>query len=255
MTSRENRSMVRGAQAASAIAADVRLKGFAIVPSTMLGATALVLAIAFERDYSRFRDFYHRTSQNLIASYEVIWTVPEIWKLLGDEIVQGVGRELFGDMLAIDEVSFRLNVPGSFGNRGGWHRDRPLNLGAPPTAQVALLLYLSDVTGEAPRFAISPRGVSDQSPDKHIEALGYVAVEGPLGTAVFFDVTNIHALLPPTGECLRRACIVYFTSVGTLPMTVGHPLAPPYSGRRTWLDGKPRSEWQEFARRTTSGDS
>lgn len=127
---------------------------------------------------------------------------------------------LLGGPVAMGEACLRWMGPQAEREMRRWHRDAPHALHRPRRCGfVHLMLYLSDVDHRSPCWSISPEGASEEvlGTEEQLQRGGTYDLEGPAGTAAFFNLSCLHTatVRPCTRE--RKSVQVYYAHQDYLP--------------------------------------
>jgi hypothetical protein len=153
-----------------------------------------------------------------------------------DPYVQGYAtypllQTILGDDIRFAQFDFRHAVDGTGTDVGmGWHQDGPQAKSEnwdpthPYRCRYACSIhYLTDVTDDTPCFAVVPDSLHcrtiDDAREKKGDAFQTLALRGPAGTGIIYNIATLHTRMAGTTDAGRRTQHTYYSMESSVPLT------------------------------------
>lgn len=218
--------------------------GFAVIENALSEDEVEELRDIAEKDKQENEKIWTLREQNRRFGSEILSRYPELDQYVRHEKTQHLIREILGPELRYGQFYF-IEIPTENTHNGDldFHQDytgfgtehgQPLwDPKNPYTATyVQVLYYLTDVHDCCPCFTIIPNSHQWNTREAAKEGLGddyeEISIRGEAGTAILFNITEIHAGSPGDPDCPhgRLTAHNYVSREKNLPLGVGHQLIP-----------------------------
>lgn len=186
--------------------------GFVLLPQLVDLPAVVQLNRTVNADVKAHPFMWHKF-EGSIVNHNALLSIPGIHEVVLHPLVRAMVDEIFEGHARFEEAVVQVYHPGGEPTPTDWHRDVPHNLDNPYRAEyVQLLVYLSDVTVDAHKFAIYPESRQEPvAPDPQVIAsrTAFDFVAGP-GSAILFNASSLHGVQKVSAGRGRRSLHIYY---------------------------------------------
>ncbi|MDA1192545.1 MAG: phytanoyl-CoA dioxygenase family protein [Candidatus Poribacteria bacterium] len=219
------------------ILAFFKANNYVVIGGTLSDEDVQFLNAFCERSQKERPDEWGVGKRQLLSHGQILVNYPELDPYVRHANVFPILKAIMGDDIRFSQYDFRDAPEGSGMEVGmGWHQDRPQitreNWDADHPYQCRYLCsihYLTDVTDDAPCFAVVPNSHPYESMAEAEEKMGddfqIIPIRGKAGTTVIYNIAIFHTRLAGTSPKGRRTQHTYF-SKETSPVLTNWMLLP-----------------------------
>jgi ectoine hydroxylase-related dioxygenase (phytanoyl-CoA dioxygenase family) len=205
--------------------------GFAVIENSMSAEDVGALNEFMDRSQVERPDEWGADRGGMRSHGQILVDHPELDGFVQSAATYGLLHAILGDGIRFAQFDFREAPDGSGMDIGmGWHQDGPQvdaenwDPEHPYKCRYGCSIhYLTDVTDEAPCFAVVPDSTLcpsiEAAQKKKGDAFQMLPLRGPAGTGIIYNIATLHTRLAGTTDIGRRTQHTYFSMETSAALT------------------------------------